>query len=133
MVEEGACLLGCEFIGKVLPRLDWWLRDLGGAIHCVWHDQAMPVDGGRLGQIVCHIDPHPVTLRQANARPRHLTVERVGQNLLIWQDVPLDHRNIQIEHFDAILDAWLQRLVAFCVGWRGVADRARIDGGHIFH
>ena len=38
----------------------------------------MPVDAGRLGQVVGDVDAHPVALGDADARPRNLAVEGVG-------------------------------------------------------
>ena len=79
------------------------------------------------------INTHAIPFSDANARPRHLVVECIGQHLLMRQDVSLDHRGLQIEHFHAVLDLRLEWLITPGIGGRGIADRTRIHRGHVAH
>ena len=89
--------------------------------------------GRRLGQVVGHVDAHPVTLTELDTRSGHLMVERVGQHGLVGQDPPLDHRHVEIEDLDSPVEASGQHLVALRVRRCAVGHVIRIDRGHVAH
>src|SRR2546425_11812867 len=68
VIEERSGLLGRELISKGSSRLDRRLSDLRGAIHRIWHHEAMPVNGRRLGERVAHDDADVIPLHDADGR-----------------------------------------------------------------
>ena len=93
----------------------------------------MPVDAGGFGQVVSDVDAHPVTLGDADARPRYLAVEGVRLHALVGEDIPLYDGDAQVEDLYPVLDFRFERPVAARPGGCLVRDLARVDGRHLAH
>ena len=59
-----------EVVGERLAGLHLGLRDARHAVHLDRHAHAMPVDGGRLGQLVREVDDQAIADLGADQRPR---------------------------------------------------------------
>ena len=78
VVEIRAGLLCGEFVAIDLAVPYRLLGDVRRAVHHVRQDQSVPVDRRRVRQSVGDVDADPVALPEAQRRPGHLSVERVG-------------------------------------------------------
>ena len=72
--RDRAGLLGDEFIGKGLPRLNRLLGDVGRAIHRIRHRHTVPVNRRFFRQFIAQNDVEPVALIDANLGARELSV-----------------------------------------------------------
>ena len=75
VIEVGAFLMESEFVDKAPARLDRVLTGSRRAVHVVRDFKAMPVHGERLGQMVIHDNPNPVTLIYLNRWPGSAAIE----------------------------------------------------------
>ena len=78
VVEVAAGRCRRELVDEGVARLDRVLRHAGNAIHSVGHRYAMPVDRGRLRQLIVEHDLHGLAFADANLRRRVGAVEEPG-------------------------------------------------------
>ncbi len=133
VVEERPRLLDGELVHIRIAWLDRRLGDIRGAVHFVRDDETVPVDRGRLRQVVRHVESDAVADGESDRRPRNLVIERVGHHLLVRKDVPLDDRDLEIEHLHVTVEARLQRLRPLSVDRRREIDLVGGDRGHLPH
>ena len=74
VVHEGTAVAGRELVDEGLAGRDLRLRQATHAIHARGQQDAVPVDGGVLGQSVGHEDAHPLALDGLERGPRRLAV-----------------------------------------------------------
>src|SRR5260370_21273210 len=61
-VEESSRLVQRELVSKFAAERNWFLADVGQAVHLYRNFQAVPVDRGRLGKGGLEDDPHAIAL-----------------------------------------------------------------------
>ena len=106
VVEIGPVLADGVVVRIRASRRYGRLGDLGGTVHFVWHDQAMPMDGRRFRKVVREIDPDVISFRHLQPGPGNLTIVGVGIDRDVRQDVPTDDGGVDMEYFYAVFDAW---------------------------
>ena len=93
VIPVGAALRDIELIVVGFTRLDAvkTVADARHAIHLARQDDAMPVDGTVLGEVVGDVQGHSIAFLPAQQRRWHHAVDRRGNTLLAGE---VDHRGI---------------------------------------
>src|SRR5690606_1626763 len=105
VVHVAAVLAQGELVGVGLARLDLRLRQAADAIHAAGQDQAVPVDGGRLGQVVGDEDAHAVAFHRLQGRAGRAAVVAPAGRLGAGSELVLDFLGDQVELLDAAVHA----------------------------
>src|SRR5260370_14425937 len=69
VVEESSRLVQRELVSKFAAGRNWFLADVGQAVHLYRNFQAVPVDRGGFGKVVLEDDPHAIALIDLDRRP----------------------------------------------------------------
>src|SRR3546814_18320577 len=90
-VPEGAGVVYSEAVVEVPARLDRVLGQVRHAVHGVVDADAVPVDGGRLRQLVLEVHEDLLALARADRRPGRDAVVEPGarRRLAGWQKLRL--------------------------------------------
>ena len=99
------------FILEGLTWLDSPLVQSSNTIHSTWQQKAMPVNAGRSGQLVRHVNANPVSLDALDSRAVDAAIEAPAEGTAFL--VPFGPRNEdmidfltdEVEHLHAIDDA----------------------------
>jgi hypothetical protein len=131
VVEVGAGRVGdIELVDVLAAGRDRRLADLGNAVLLDRQDEAVPVHGRRLGQLVSHPHAYAIVWLDADHRTGHLTVVGVGADLDVGQDVPAHDGGGQLELLDAVLHRRLEQLTATSIR-AGRRRLAHVDRRHV--
>ena len=105
VIHEGAGLLHLEFVDEGLAGLDLRLVQTADTVHAIGQQDAVPVDGGVLGQLVGHEDAQLVALDAFDGRPRRLAVVAPQPRDHAGRDLALDRFGDEMELFPAVARA----------------------------
>ena len=115
VVHEGAVLPDGVFLIERLTRLDRPLAESSDTVQSAWQQNAMPVNAGRSGQLIRHVNANPVSLEALDSRAVNAAIEAPAEGTAFL--VPFGLRNEdmidfltdEMEHLHAIDHAKRQR------------------------
>src|SRR5258707_11301508 len=99
VVHEGAVLPDGVFIFEGLTRLDRLLAQSSDSIHSTWQQNAMPVNAGRSGQLIRHVNANPASLDALDGRVVNAAVKAPAEGTAFL--VPFGFRNEDMINFFA--------------------------------
>ena len=97
VVDGGADAFHDELIGPGLTRCNLRLGDPGHAVLFVSDVEAVPVNRGALRELVGHVDPHALSLSDADLRTRVLAVVGPSLNHFTVVDLPVENLSQQVD------------------------------------
>ena len=109
VIHEGAGLLHLEFVDESLAGLNLRLGQTAHAVHAVGQQDAVPVDGGVLGQLVGDEDAQLVAFHAFDGRPGRLAVVAPQPRDHAGRDLALDRLGDEVELLPAVARAPRQR------------------------
>ena len=104
VVHVGAMLTQRELVGVGLSRLDVRLAQAADAVHPARQQNAVPVNGGVLGEFVRHQDPDSVALDRFDGRARCAAVVAPGFHGRAGRELVFNLFGGQVKFLDAILE-----------------------------
>ncbi|MCY1358258.1 hypothetical protein D9M69_447870 [compost metagenome] len=96
VVPEAAGILGLEAVVEILAGQHRQLRDVGHAIHLQRQADAVPVDGGRLVELVDEAHPQPVALPATQLDARRLAAIAPGRGDVAGHQLEVERRGDQL-------------------------------------
>jgi hypothetical protein len=119
-----------ELIDEAATRCDRFLTNAGDAVHRLRYLKAVPMNGGRLWQMVVEDNPNPIPLVDLDRRARSAAVVPPKVNDSAWKNLLFHRLSDQVEDLHSAIH--LERQVGHILGVDGNVS-PRLHPRHVGH